>query len=165
MKELIFEKTSILYLILTGISVPILHFTDKYIFSDWEFAIFLFIMMMLDTFVGIWKHWIKKDISSEGFSHFFTKFIIYSITLILVHNMTNYTEVGETNGFFGWIDNIIYALLMAREALSILESMVAINANLLPKWVRTHLMRSLKEFDETGNFNLEDEEIKEDEQA
>jgi len=157
MRELIYQKTSILFYLLAGISVPILHFTEKYIFADWEFAIFLFIMMMLDTMVGIWKHWVRKTISSEGFSAFFTKFIVYAVTLVLVHNLTNYTEVGEKNGLFSWIDNIIYALLMAREALSILEGMVEINENLLPKWVRTHLMKSLKDFDESGKFDLNKE--------
>lgn len=160
MKEVFFDKSVFVYITLSGILTPFLHFFEKYFFNDWEFGAFLFTMMMLDTLTGIWKHYKNNTIKANGFAAFFNKFIIYAITLILTHNLISYTEQGETNNFFSWLDNIMYALLMSREALSILENLMDINSKLLPEWVKNTLIKRLKHFDKTGTIKQEDDDKK-----
>lgn len=122
---------------------------EKYIFSDWEFLFFLTVVIGIDTFFGLWKYWKLNLLSSSGFSRFFTKCIIYFAVLILTHLMTNFTVNGKANEIFGWVDSLMYSMIIVREAISIIENITAINPSILPAWI----LRRLKQFDDSGNLN------------
>ena len=50
---------------------------DKYIFNDWEFIAMLTVLIALDTLLGFYVAFIKKDVSSDKFAKLFTKIIVY----------------------------------------------------------------------------------------
>jgi phage-related holin len=124
-------------IVLLGISFgPILNIIEKYFFNDWEFAIWISLLVGLDTFTGMWKAFRKKELSSKGYGQVITKIIIYGIFLIVCHALQNFT-IGKTNsGWFGWIDNIAFGTLMVREAISIFENLAIISPTVFPtKWI------------------------------
>lgn len=129
--------------------IPVFNILEKYIFKDWEFLAFLIVLIMVDTALGIYKHWKMKTVSSKGFSQLFEKILIYTAALVVTHVMTNFMVSGEPNALFGWVDRLIYGAIMVREAISIFENIGAINSRLLPIWI----LKRLKQFDETGDPN------------
>lgn len=122
---------------------------EKYVFSDWEFLFFLIVIISIDTFFGLWKYWKLNLLSSKGFGRFFTKCIIYFAVLVLTHLLTSFTVKGVVNPVFGWIDHLMYSMIIVREAISIFENITAINPGILPAWI----LRKLKQFDDSGNLN------------
>jgi toxin secretion/phage lysis holin len=134
----------------------LVHILEKYVFSDVDFLISLGIVIAMDTVLGFWKHWKSKTVSSQGFSKFISKFVIYGFALVLTHTLTNFTINGVPNSLFGWIDTVIYSAIMVREAISIFENIGAINNNILPSFI----LKRLKQFDEKGNFMGNDTDSK-----
>ncbi len=133
---------------------PFIRLFEKYIFNDWQFLIFLVIIIFCDTAVGFIKHYLKNSISDAGFGKFFKKIIIYGFTLHLCHILTHYQVNGAVNAIFNWVDDMIYAAIMTREAISILQHLGEIKPDLLPSWI----LKRLKKFDETGDIkNLTNE--------
>lgn len=126
---------------------PLLPLIEKYIWSDWDFIKFLAVIVLIDTFTGIVKHYKAKTISSNGFGRFFVKVIVYFVFLVVIHNLTHYTTDGEVDGIFGWLDSLGYAAVMCREALSIFENLGTIYPGIIPEWITNRL----KAFDKTGN--------------
>lgn len=135
-----------IYLFLTVTGSFILHLFEKYLFSDWQFLVFLMVLIGIDTATGFWKHWKLNSVSSKGFAAFFQKVIVYAVFLILTHGLKNFTVAGAVNGLFSWVDNLFYAAIMVREAISIIENLGVIRPGLLPNWI----LAKLKSFDETG---------------
>jgi len=141
-------KTKELYLIIVFTGSFIVQIFEKYFFKDWEFLWFLFVMIIIDTITGVAKHWKLKTISSQGFSAFFLKVIIYSAALIITHVLMSFKIDGKINLFFGWFDDFIYSAIMAREAISIFENFAIINPDLFPAWI----LKRLKAFDSSGKL-------------
>lgn len=121
---------------------------EKYLFNDWDFLGFLMIIIAIDTIFGLWKYYALKQLSSKGFSQFFSKCFIYLGVLILTHVLMNFTIKSKTNVLFSWLDSIIYSAIIVREAISILENITAINPNILP----TYILKRFKQFDDSGNL-------------
>ena len=55
--------TLIVSLPLTGV----VEFVNAYIYSDWEYAKSICVMVVIDTIMSIAKHIMRKDASSEAF--------------------------------------------------------------------------------------------------
>lgn len=119
---------------------------SKYVFADWEFAIFLLVAMIVDTVVGLVKAWQEKSISRAGYTQVFIKTIIYFSILVISHVLTHFLINGRENGLFGWIDNVFYVALILREAISIIRNVAIIYPGLIPR----SLLKRLEDFDETG---------------
>ncbi len=119
----------------------------KYVFSDWEFAVFLLVAMIVDTVVGLVKAWRDKVISRAGYTQVLIKTIIYFSILVISHVLTHFLVHGENNGLFGWIDNVFYVALILREAISIIRNVAIIYPGLIPQ----ALLKRLEDFDEKGN--------------
>lgn len=136
--------------LITGVTVNLLEkYLEKYLFSDWQFIGFLGILMVIDTVLGIVKHWKNHTVSSQGFSKVFTKCLIYGALLIVVHVLTNFKVDGTVSTAFGWIDDTVYAGMLLREAISILENMAAIDSRLMFPGI----LKRLQQFDsESGKF-------------
>lgn len=122
---------------------------QKYIYSDFEFLIFLSILVLADTLLSILYHFINKSISSSGFSKFVIKLIAYCVLLILVHVLTNFTINGDKQEIFEWSDSVIYISLIIRESISIVEKLEMLKPGIVPPFIT----KRLKKFDdETGNY-------------
>jgi len=131
--------------IILGISLsPIFTFIQKYLYNDWEFLIWLLILVTIDTMTGVWKSYKQKQISSKGFSQVITKITVYGIFLIVVHILQYFTIDNKTTEIFNWLDNVAFSTLLAREAISIFENLAMIEPRLIPKKI---LIR-LKAFDD-----------------
>lgn len=123
--------------IFLGITLaPIIQIIEKYLYKDWSFLIWLFILIGIDTTTGIWKAYKKKEISSKSFGQVITKTIIYGIFLIVIHALQNYTINNVSNTIFDWVASIAMGTLIVREAISIFENLASIAPNMFPvEWI------------------------------
>lgn len=135
-------------LLLTTIFAIVKSFTEQYLFCDWEFFIFLNVLVITDGVLGVWKHYILHTISSSGIGQGLKKLGVYGLFLILAHVMKNYTVDGEKNVIFSWFPNMIYFYLVVKEAISIIENIGVVYPNSVPTW----LLKRLKEYDQKGKF-------------
>lgn len=123
-------------------------FFNSYVFSDWDFLPFIVVLVVLDTFTGVWKSFKRNDFSSYSFGGFMTKVILYAVYLFVVHNLTNFSNKDTVKEIFSWVEQLGYAAIIVRESISIIENIGAIRPNLLPKWI----LKRLRHFDDNGNF-------------
>lgn len=124
---------------------------NTYIFNDWSFLVYLVIMIMIDTILGVWKAFKYGNLSSARFGGLVVKSVLYAMFLVVIHNLTNFSTNTVTTSIFQWVEELCYAALLVREAISIIENIGAIKPDLLPKWI----LKRLKSFDENGQFTQE----------
>lgn len=136
-------------LLLTGVLGFLKLIVEKYLFNDWQFLSALFVLVMLDTALGVWKNLKTKSLSSRGFAGFFEKMGLYASFLIVTHVLITFTVNGKEVGVFAWIDNVFYSAIMVREAISILENIGTIKPDLIPAWILAYL----KKFDASGKLS------------
>lgn len=124
-------------MVLLGFTLaPFMTFIEKYLFSDWEFLGWVFLFVFLDTLTGVWKAIKRKDLNSKSFGGVVIKIIVFSIFLIVIHALKDFTVGGKSSGWFDWVDNAAYGTLMVREAISIFENLAIIAPNFFPvKWI------------------------------
>lgn len=138
--------------VIVFLSVPltgIVNFIETYIYSDWNFLISLFILIALDTVTGFLKAFVTKSFESAKMAKIAIKLILYSVSLICIHVLTNFTVNGVHPPLIDWFDDFAFSLLMLREGVSVLENVAIIKPDLLPKKLLTYL----KQFDnETGEL-------------
>jgi phage-related holin len=128
-------------LIISFCLTPFIHFIEKYFFADWDFLMFLGVLIIGDTILGFIVHYKSKTISSNGFAKFFTKLLIYFSVLILTHVLTHYKINGVPCITFAWITQLIYTAVIIRECISILENVALINPTIIPGWITTRLKK------------------------
>jgi phage-related holin len=137
-------------LLIVLLSVPlasVLAFIEKYIYADWSFLISLFILIFLDTVLGIAKAFMTNSIQSKKFGDIFLKIVLYAVFLIVVHVLMSFTINGNHPVLVDYIDDFAMSSLMLREGWSIVENIALIKPDLLPK----SILKKLKAFDsETG---------------
>lgn len=71
------------------VSLPLSIVADlsRYLYQDWEFAKWIGIAVVLDTILGVIKHLLHKDASSESFfSKFGKKIAIYCVAYSLQYS-------------------------------------------------------------------------------
>lgn len=119
---------------------------DKYVFNDWEFIAMLTVLIALDTLLGFYVAFIKKEVSSDKFAKLFTKIIVYMVMLICSHTATHVRANGSEIIVLAWLDSVIYSGIVVREILSLFEKCAIIQPNLIPKWI----INRLKQYNETG---------------
>ena len=119
---------------------------DKYIFNDWEFIAMLTVLIALDTLLGFYVAFVKKEVSSDKFAKLFTKIIVYMVMLICSHAATHVRANGSEIIVLAWLDSVIYSGIVVREILSLFEKCAIIQPNLIPKWI----INRLKQYNETG---------------
>lgn len=124
---------------------------NTYIFNDWSFLVYLVIMIIIDTILGVWKAFKYGNLSSARFGGLVIKSVLYAIFLVVIHNLTNFSTNDVTKSIFMWVEELCYAALLVREAISIIENIGAIKPDLLPVWI----LKRLKSFDKNGKFVAE----------
>ena len=117
----------------------IIHLVETYLFSDFEFLIWLFILVVLDTVTGMVLAWREKGFSSFGFGKVIVKVLLYCIALVVVNVLQNFTIDGRPVAVFDWIDYFLLTAMVLREAISIFENIAHIQPGLLPGWILVHL--------------------------
>lgn len=138
-------------------SVPLTAITDftQYLVQDWEFAKWIAVLVGVDTILGIWKHLMKSDVSSEDFWGGFTKkIIVYLILMILSNVLANYTIEGQSVGTTEWMSKYLCIFMVVRETISILENINAVYP-ILPK----KLLKRFKDFGNDGEYIKDKEEL------
>jgi phage-related holin len=120
---------------------------DKYVFNDWEFIAMLTVLIALDTLLGFYVAFVKKEVSSDKFAKLFTKIIVYMVMLICSHSATHVKANGSEIMILAWLDSVIYSGIVVREILSLFEKCAMIQPSLVPQWI----IKRLKQYNETGN--------------
>lgn len=127
---------------------PIISFFEKYVYDDWTFLKFLFVICAVDTLLGILKALKQKNLSTKGFGMVLIKIIIYSSALITSHVLVSFTIHNNGTVLFTWFDNVIFAAIIVKEAASIFENIAIIDPGVFPK----SILKYLKDFDVTGRL-------------
>jgi phage-related holin len=125
-----------------------MHFTEKYVFADWQFLNFFVVLVTIDTVLGWYKACKGGSFSIKLLHMLIQKIIIYICFLVLVHIVSHFTIEGEKNSFFTWFNSFAYSAIIVRESISVLENMGAIRPGLIPSWI----LKKLKQFDKDGFF-------------
>ena len=136
------------------VSLPLSIVADcsRYLYQDWEFAKWIAVAVILDTILGVIKHLLHKDASSESFfSKFGKKIAVYIVLLILSNVLTNYTVQGSIIGPTQWIGTYLCVFMMVREGFSCVENIQAIYP-IFP----TSFVRRLKDFNDKGEYIKKD---------
>jgi len=136
------------------VSLPLSIVADcsRYLYQDWEFAKWIAVAVILDTILGVIKHLLHKDASSESFfSKFGKKITVYIVLLILSNVLTNYTVQGSIIGPTQWIGTYLCVFMMVREGFSCVENIQAIYP-IFP----TSFVRRLKDFNDKGEYIKKD---------
>lgn len=157
MIKLIGKMFSWKLVLLGSLFTPIFTYIQKYLFNDWEFLNWIFILIILDTFTGTWRAFNDKELSSRNFAQVIKKVIIYCVFLIVIHVLEFFTVKSEINAVFGWIDTLAYSTLIVREAISVFENLAAIAPNMFP----IKILERLKKFNEDGTRKSNDNNLSE----
>lgn len=131
-------------------SLPITIVTEgfQYVYQDWEFAKWIAILIGIDTILGVWKHFVHKDASSESFFSRFTKKIVIYVLLLMLSNIASNATIGGTViGPMQWIGTYICVFMMVREIFSCVENIQAIYP-IFP----TSFVKRLKDFNDRGEY-------------
>ena len=120
----------------------------RYVYQDWEFAKWIGMAVAVDTLLGILKHLVHKDASSESFfAKFSKKIAVYILLLILANILTNFTVNGSAMGATDWMGTYLCVYMLVREAISVME-----NANaVIPIFPKSFIKR-FKDFNENGEY-------------
>lgn len=125
----------------------------KYVYQDWEFAKWIAVAVVIDTILGIVKHLVHKDASSEGFFvKFSKKILVYILLMILANVLTNYTVGGSVVGTTQWMGTYLCTYMMVREAISVME-----NANAIVPIFPKSIIRRFKDFNDKGEYIRKEE--------
>jgi toxin secretion/phage lysis holin len=126
---------------------PILEAFGKFVFDDWQFLIFLAVMVSLDTVTGVVKAWKRGEVSSNGFTGVILKVFVYGVFVIVLHVLSSFSDKDLVRAAFDWVGTFGYAAVIVRESISIIENLGAIKSGLIPAWI----LKRLKDFDENGH--------------
>ncbi len=133
---------------ITSLPLTVVMEGTRYLFQDWEFAKWIAVAIAIDTILGVWKHLIHKDASSESFFSRFTKKIVIYVFLMILSNFASHATVnGNVVGPMQWIGDYMCVYMMVREIFSIIENIQAIYP-ILPK----NFVKRLKDFNDSGEY-------------
>ncbi len=91
-------KTSSILAVLTAATFQ--EFFQEYFFDAWDFALFLVIMVIVDTITGIWAAYQRGILSSSPMGKVFTKLILYALVLIVLHGLESFPKDDMTKTIF-----------------------------------------------------------------
>lgn len=118
---------------------------EKFVFHDWEFAGFLFVLMCADTILGSYNAWQNNKFSSEGYKKNFSKTIVYAVLLILGHVLISIPVESMGKFTFSIIKYGLYVSIVINETISIITNCGKLGYA-IPKWI----LQKLQDFNEKG---------------
>lgn len=117
---------------------PVVVLVEKYLLQDYHLLLNLFIIVFIDTILGVLYAYKQNCVSSTGFSKVITKLLVYILLLIAVNqghlNVNN--AIGE---LLKWLDGVVYSTIIIRELLSIIEKATLMGYIKLPESVKQKL--------------------------
>jgi phage-related holin len=120
----------------------VVQWAERYLWSDWEFAAALAVLIAADTATGLARAWHTRTLASRRFQGVFVKVLAYAATLVTLHTISHHTVQGQPNsllaGIVPYFDATAYAAIVLRETLSIHENLAALGYPLLPTRVLRH---------------------------
>lgn len=123
----------------------------KYVFNDWEFVGFLFVLIAADTFFATLKvirteGW--RGLSFKESERFLIKCFLYFGVLVLAHVLGNFTIHGKPFRYYTWIDTFLYSYMVGKEALSVAKNINSVKPDWVPAWV----IERLDKFQKSGQM-------------
>lgn len=143
------SERSILAFKIAFVGSPVILVIETYIYNDWDFLVWVIIMVGLDWIWAVYLAWKTKSISAEGFKKGGEKLAQYATLLILGHILYNVRSGGAQMVAFSYMTLLIHGYIITLESISILEKQAAINPRLVPKW----LLDKLKSYRDTGKLD------------
>lgn len=134
--------------------MPLWDFINEYVYNDWRFAKFFLVILTVDTFFGIWKHWKYKTICfGSGLKKISEKLAVAGGTLIMFHVFQHF---GAEPGDQGWIDiYVLYlkgSLIFTYIGFGTAENIYEITGGKFPPpWIMTRF----KNYDDKGKRIIE----------
>lgn len=151
MKETLFKISHELYnptlLLSASIFAALSELFEKYLFNDWQYLIFMVTLVAIDSVLGAYAAYKRKELSSKGWGKIIEKLLIYFSFLVMTHVLMFVTINGQPVTLLSWLDDTLFFAILIREAISVVENAALINPGLVPKW----LLAKLKSFDNDGN--------------
>jgi len=112
---------------------------EVYLLAEYKLFINIFILVIIDTILGVITAYRNKTISSTGFSKVLTKLVVYILLIIAV----NQGHINNPNAgimtLMIWVDNVVYGSILVREILSILEKAGKLGIITLPAKIKERL--------------------------
>lgn len=127
---------------------PLMVFIERYIFSDWNFLIFLSVFICIDTSLGFGHAFYNKILDAKKFSGILVKGIIYGPILIIGHVFENFEVSGNPMEGGYYLKVIFYTGLLVVECISIVKNLGKIDKRLVPIFI----LKRFEDFNETGDF-------------
>jgi len=118
---------------------PVVIFVEKYLLSEMHLLINLFILVFIDTIMGVIYAYKQKRISSAGFSKAIVKMLIYILLLIAVNQGHINVNPSPLSTIMEWLDGVVYSTIVIRELLSIIEKATILGYIKLPQKVKERL--------------------------
>ena len=134
----------------------IINYANTFIFADWAFILHLIIVIILDTILGVWVSLRRKNFSSWEFGKVFNKIAIYFLVLIATHNAGAYFIKNNVKFIIDILDTTVYAAIMIREYMSLLEKLPALKIWMPSRWI----VERLQIWYDTGQFKEEGKDKK-----
>lgn len=132
-----------LSLILATILGSLFSLIDAYLATESKLFINIFVLVAIDTIMGVIVAYNLKVVSSTKFSKVITKLLVYVLLIIAV----NQGHINNPNDglrvMMQWFDNVVYSTILIREILSILEKATKLKFIKLP----AKLMERLEQFE------------------
>jgi phage-related holin len=92
-----------------------------YIFDDFQFAGFLFTLVLIDCALGLFFAIRSKDYDPRAFGRFLEKVFLYFAVLSMGHVISHYTIDGQEVRTLVFMKNSVYSFMIVREATSIMK--------------------------------------------
>lgn len=127
---------------------PAFIFIEKFIFSDWNFLIYLGVFISLDTLLGLGLALYYWQVSAKKFGGIAVKGIIYGPVLIIGHVFENFEVSGNPMEGGYYLKFIFYTGLLAVEGISIIKNLGRVNKKFVPLFI----LKRLEDFNESGDY-------------
>lgn len=128
--------------------IPIFTFIERYIFSDWEFLIWLVIAIIWDTALGLGYALWKREVSAKKMAGILAKIVVYGSVLWIGHAVASVEMKGSKIPGGEYFTILCYAAIFILECISILRNTGKINSKFVPKFI----LKRLEGFNENGDF-------------
>lgn len=136
--NLTIEAKYALTLLFTGILMPVAHLLLPLLPGSGIIAV-VFIVVGVDSVLGIWLALRQKRFSASGFGRILGKLVVYFLLILASSAVTKHAIAERPNIMLSWVNDAVYGLILAREMLSILENAAKLGFITVPQWIRDKL--------------------------
>lgn len=127
---------------------PFMVFVERYVFSDWNFLIFLGVLITVDTFLGTGYAIKSGAFAPRKFTGLLVKGVVYGSILIIGHIFENFQVSGNPMDGGYYLKVIFYTGILIVEATSIIKNIGKFSKRLVPAFI----LKRFEGFNETGDF-------------